>query len=149
MFRKTLFTISILTLSACGAAYISPSISEQADGKVRVLPLTSETVLAANQSQYRPKTLPAVFFQNAGGAGAVRGAGPTPEPASLQERRPVALETRIPPAMPNTPYEIGVGDVVLLATKSGGGTVAELSGLLAAQNSRQGYTIQDLSLIHI
>ena len=41
------------------------------------------------------------------------------------------------------PYQIGVGDVLLLATKSPGSTVEELSGLLAAQNSRQGYTVQD------
>ncbi len=36
-----------------------------------------------------------------------------------------------------------MGDVVLLATKSGASTVEELSGLLAAQNRRQGYTVQD------
>jgi polysaccharide export outer membrane protein len=42
-----------------------------------------------------------------------------------------------------SPYRIGVGDVVFLATRSSAETVEELSGLLAAQNSRQGYTVQD------
>jgi len=50
---------------------------------------------------------------------------------------------RVPPAVTPGPYEIGVGDVLLLATKTPGSTVEELSGLLAAQNSRQGYTVQD------
>lgn len=108
-----------------------------------VMPLTLQTVSRANASPYRPKSLPAVFRQNAGAGGALRGAGALPEPAARDQQRPVALETRVPPARALRPYEIGVGDVVLLATKSGNDTVAELSGLLAAQNSRQGYTVQD------
>ena len=53
-----------------------------------------------------------------------------------------------PPANPGA-YEIGVGDVVLLSTPTGGTTLQELSGLLAAQNARQGYTIQDDGSINI
>ena len=36
-----------------------------------------------------------------------------------------------------------LGDVVFLATKTPGSTVEQLTGLLAAENSRQGYTVQD------
>ena len=52
-------------------------------------------------------------------------------------------QTFAPPPGAQTPYRIGVGDVVLLATKTGATTAAELSGLLAAENRRQGYTVQD------
>ncbi len=140
---KWSFIASIfLVLVGCGTVYVSPKVDAR-DGKVRVLPLNAETVLVANRAKYNPKQLPAVFFQNAGGAGAARGAGAVP-PASLsEERRPNAMVTRIPPNTNPGPYRIGVGDVLLLATKSGGSTVEELSGLLAAQNSRQGYTVQD------
>ena len=36
-----------------------------------------------------------------------------------------------------------MGDVLLLAVPHGGSTVEELTGLLAASNSREGYTVQD------
>jgi len=47
------------------------------------------------------------------------------------------------------PYEIGIGDVVLLATPRAAGSVEQLTGLLAAQNARQGYTVQDDGSINI
>jgi polysaccharide export outer membrane protein len=56
---------------------------------------------------------------------------------------------RPPPAVDPGPYRIGVGDVVMLATPATRSTVAELSGLLAAQNSRNGYTVQDDGAINI
>jgi len=43
----------------------------------------------------------------------------------------------------------GVGSVVLLSTPSSGSTVEALSGLLAAQNARQGYTVQDDGSVNI
>ena len=112
MFRNALLVCATLSLSACGSAYISPDVAAKEDGSVRVVSLTADTITTANKSKYRPKQIPGVFFQNAGGAGSLRGAGALPEPALLQERRPVALETRIPPEVPRGPYEIGVGDVV-------------------------------------
>lgn len=51
--------------------------------------------------------------------------------------------------MANGPYKIGIGDVVLLATPQAGSTVEQLTGLLAASNSRQGYTVQDDGAIAI
>ena len=143
------FVASILFfLASCGAVYISPQVDAR-DGKVRVLPLNAETVLVANRATYTPKQLPAEFFQNAGGAGAARGAGATPPPSLDAQQRPGAMALRAPPAVNPGPYRIGVGDVLLLATKSAGNTVEELSGLLAAQNARQGYTVQDDGAIAI
>ncbi|WP_373322906.1 polysaccharide biosynthesis/export family protein [Roseovarius pelagicus] len=148
MLRYFILAVGLVTLTGCGVAYISPRVTET-DGKVRVLPLTADSVRVANGSSYRPKELPSVFFANAGGGGGLRGAGATP-PASLdRQNRPAALEMRLPPNVNPGPYEIGVGDVLLLATKTPGNTVEELSGLLAAQNSRQGYTVQDDGAIAI
>lgn len=103
--------------------------------------MTAESVLLANRTKYQPRTLPQAFFATAGTGGGLRSAGPVPAPTYTAQTRPDHLETRLPPATRNTPYVIGVGDVVLLATPSGS-SLEQLSGLLAAQNSRQGYTVQ-------
>ena len=148
MFKKLVAIVGLATLSSCGVAYISPKVSD-ADGKVRVIPLTPQSVLAANRATYRPKQIPAVFFQAAGSGSDLRGAGAVPPPSLERQKRPVAQATRLPPPVATGPYRIGVGDVLLLATKTRGNTVEELSGLLAAQNSRQGYTVQDDGAIAI
>ena len=148
MLKRLAAIAALAALAGCGSAYISPSVS-QADGKVRIVPLNGQTVLVANQSTYRPKQIPGVFFQNAGGAGALRGAGAVPEPTLSPQSPPADLALRVPPQIPQEAYKIGVGDVLLLATRSGGSTVEELSGLLAAQNRRQGYTVQDDGAIAI
>lgn len=134
-----------LTLTACGSAYHSPAVRAGAsDGtRVRVVPINGESLLLANRSHYSPQTLPAIFSGTAGQGSGLRGAGALPEAVFVNEARPNRIETRLPPTANPGPYRIGVGDVVLLATPNAGNTVAELSGLLAAQNSRQGYTVQD------
>ena len=140
-----------LSLAGCGAVYRSPSVVEGAAGgaNVRVLDLNPETVVQANRSPYTPQTLPAFFSQTAGSGSGLRGAGALPVPPVQSESRPAALEMRLPPAADPGPYEIGIGDVVLLATPRTGSSVEQLSGLLAAQNSRQGYTVQDDGSINI
>ena len=135
-------------VSACGSAYVAPKVDVTADN-VDVIRLTPEAVVIANASTYVPRQLPAVFFQNAGAGGGMRGVGAVPAGSAEAQRRPGTLEARVPPAVDPGPYRIGVGDVVLLATKSGASTVEELSGLLAAQNRRQGYTVQDDGAIAI
>ncbi len=151
MFRLALVISAFATLSSCGISYHSPDINPLADSdnKVRVVSMTPETVLAANQQRYTPKTLPAVFYQSAGTGGAVQSAGAAPEAVFDQRTRPAGLETRLPPPIVPAPYQIGIGDVVLLATPRTGNTVEQLSGLLAAQNARQGYTVQDDGAIAI
>ncbi|MCO6382906.1 sugar transporter [Oceanicola sp. 502str15] len=113
------------------------------------MPVNAETTLLANRSSYRPKTLPAIFSAGAGTGGGLRTGGAVPEPVFDPTSRPGTLETRLPPQANPGPYVIGVGDVVLFATPKTGDTVEELSGLLAAQNSRQGYTVQDDGSINI
>lgn len=143
--------IVLIALSGCGSIYRSSDVVAGQNGStnVRVLPVTAETILQANQSPYEPKTLPAVFAMTAGGGGTVRGVGVLPVPPQKPEPAPATLTLRMPPAVDPGPYAIGVGDIVLLSTPAAGTTVEELSGLLAAQNSRQGYTVQDDGTINI
>lgn len=132
-----------LVTTGCGITYHSPSVKEASAGvAVREVSLTAQTVLAANQSPYTPKALPAAFYQTAGG-GSLRFGGTLPEEPFVPEETPGTLQLRPPPEVLPQTYRIGVGDVVLLATKSVGSTVEELTGLLAAQNRRQGYTVRD------
>lgn len=140
--RYVLATSLALALTGCGSGYISPKIDASADN-VRVIAVTHDSIQVANQDAYTPKPIPNAFFQNAGNASALRGTGAAPLPSVTEQLRPATLIARLPPAVNPGPYRIGVGDVVLLATRSTPGTIEELSGLLAAQNSRQGYTVQD------
>ena len=59
-------------LAACGATYVSPTVSSEAAGaQVQILALDIATVAQANAVPYTPRKLPAVFSANAGtGAGA-------------------------------------------------------------------------------
>jgi len=148
MFKRLIAIAGLAALSSCGVAYISPKVTD-ADDKVRIIKLDGQSVLAANRSTYSPQELPAVFFQSAGGPSAGRGAGAVPSPTVERQSPPETLALRVPNDPPRMPYDIGVGDVLLLATRSSGGTVEELSGLLAAQNRRQGYTVQDDGAIAI
>lgn len=140
-----------LCLTACGPFYRSSSVAPGvSDGtNVRVIALNAETVSQANCAPFAPKTLPAVFSLTAGAGGIPRGAGALPEAPSSQNASRGELALRLPPAVMPQPYRIGVADVLLLATPAARSTVEELSGLLAAQNSRQGYTVQDDGSINI
>lgn len=147
MKRRNYLAIALLSTAlattGCGITYHSPSVKEASAGvAVREVSLTAQSVLVANRSSYTPKPLPAAFYQTAGG-GSLRFGGALPDEPFVPEETPGTLQLRPPPeTLPQT-YRIGVGDVVLLATKSVGSTVEELSGLLAAQNRRQGYTVRD------
>ena len=145
---RTLTVLAVTALSGCGAVYIAPKVSES-DANVRVISITADTVAAANTQSYAPKTLPSVFFASAGGGGSLRGAGALPEPTLDTRPNPESIALSVPPAADPGPYRIGTGDVVLIATCSRGSTVEELTGLLAAQNRRQGYTVQDDGAIAI
>lgn len=110
--------------------------------------LNAHSVLIANRDPYVPRSLPPEFYQSTG-TGTLRGVGALPQEPYVPDQTREPLELRIPPAVTPPPYRIGVGDVVILATKSGGSTVQELAGLLAAQNQRQGYTVRDDGAISI
>jgi polysaccharide export outer membrane protein len=141
---KQLFTLCMIAaLSGCGTAYISSSIQNDGTSNVRVIPITAQSVLTANRSNYVPQQLPAAFSTNAGLGNGLRVAGALPDLVFSPESRPAGLEMRLPPVVSTHPYTIGVGDVLLLATPQPQNTQEALSGLLAAQNRRQGYTVQD------
>lgn len=150
MLKHIFIAATCVALAGCDAIYRTSSVQAGlGDTNVRVVPMTAETVVQANRSSFQPQTLPAVFSLTAGGGSGLRGAGALPSPTFDLETPPGNLELRVPPAVNPGPYEIGVGDVVLLSTPGGGSTVEELSGLLAAQNSRQGYTVQDDGSVNI
>ncbi len=142
---RPLVFASILSFGAlvgCGAAYISPSVPDD-DPNVNVLVLTNDVIRDANKSPYDPKPLPEAFFRTATSNNVSARLPTRPEPIFDRPAPAHAIATRVPPSAPLTPYRIGVGDVVLLATAVTGNTVEELAGLLASQNQRQGYTVQD------
>lgn len=153
MVRTLVLAASLVALSSCGLVYRSSSVQpgSQDGTNVRVVPINAESVIQANSSPYQPRTLPAVFNITAAGAGstAQRAADALPEPSFEPELRPEALVLSVPPAVDTGPYEIGVGDVVLLSTPKEGGESESISGLLAAQSARQGYTVQDDGAINI
>ncbi|MEM6306430.1 MAG: polysaccharide biosynthesis/export family protein [Pseudomonadota bacterium] len=133
-------------LSSCGVAYISPLVPDN-DPRVDIITLSRVEIDRANTSDFTPKSLPAAFFQTAQATSDPGGA--IPDPVLKQENRPDALALRLPPTVRDAPYEIGVGDVVLLATPSAGASLEEITGLLVAQSRRQGYTVQDDGAIAI
>ena len=148
LLTRTALSVSLvaatLMTSACGVIYFSPKVSQGASATmdVREIRQTPETVLKANRSSYNPRDLPREFFQIAS-AQEGPGLGDLPDPPDIPDERRTALDLRLPPELPSEPYRIGVGDVVLLATRSSNGSVEQLSGLLAAQQQRQGYTVAD------
>ncbi len=142
---------AVLVLPAgCGVVYTSPKVSRAAgtDVDVREIALTPQTVVMANRSPYSPRSLPREFFSSASAAQG-RGLGALPEAPDAPDERPGPLELRPPADFDVPPYRIGVGDVVLLATRQSGNSVEELSGLLAAQTQRQGYVVSDDGAISI
>ncbi|MEM7176190.1 MAG: polysaccharide biosynthesis/export family protein [Pseudomonadota bacterium] len=148
MVQKFVYVLLAALLGGCGTAYVSSSVPDN-DDQVTIVELNTQTVQSANRSTYTPRTLPAVFFQSAGTTGPARGVGVIPSGSLPEQARPGQPSRRLPPEPQVGPYRIGVGDVVLLATRGARDTVEELSGLLAAQNSRQGYTVQDDGAIAI
>jgi len=133
---------------------VSPSVHEVAKADatsvaVKVVALTSQVAKQANRSRYTPKGLPRVFYHVTDISSQTSNAAETLSPATVHKTRPHSADIRIPPVLKRTPYRIGVADVLLLATPTAASTVDQLSGLLAAQNKRQGYTVQDDGAIAI
>jgi len=141
---------AMILLTGCGVVYTSPKVSRAAgtDVDVREIALTPQTVMLANRTPYSPRNLPGEFFSTAS-ARQGQGLGGLPAAPETPEERPGQLELRPPENFQVPPYRIGVGDVVLLATRQAGNSVEQLSGLLAAQTQRQGYVVSDDGAISI
>ncbi|WP_368411296.1 polysaccharide biosynthesis/export family protein [Cognatishimia sp. 1_MG-2023] len=82
--------------------------------------------------------------------GSPRGLGSLPAAPEAQiQPAPGALALRLPPAAEHPIYQIGIGDVILLATRASGRAVEQVSGVFAAQSQQQGYTVRDDGAISI
>lgn len=145
---------ALTSLAGCGAVYISPSVQENAsaeDGQsvVDIVTMSRASIAQANSVPYRPRQLPSAFYSGNGQGRMARAPAPVPEGVEAEQTRPPLPRTTPLPQLSPTAYEIGIGDVVLLSTTASGSTVQELSGLLAAQSKRAGYTVQDDGAIAI
>lgn len=139
-----LFIAGFAILSSCGVTYNSPSVKKQSgELPVSVVAMTPKSVSYANASHYTPRALPDVFYAYAGTYGGATGAGALPEAPYLPDQSRERLDYRPLPDIAPSPYRIGVGDLLLLATRGSASTIEQLSGLLAAQSQRQGYTVRD------
>ncbi|MFT6774711.1 MAG: polysaccharide export outer membrane protein [Paracoccaceae bacterium] len=170
MGKNLIVTLLALAIGGCGVIYTVPSVSESSGGAdVRIVSLTFDTATAANLDPYVPARLPPYFRPepadpaprlSAGsnampdlpdaadlarrGAGADVGARPAmPRAATQPTGLPGAAATRLPPPSEAQPYRIGIADVVLLAANTAGATLNDVPALIAAQNRRQGYIVQD------
>lgn len=142
---------ALTVMTACGAVYRSSSVSPgvQNGTQVRVVPMSSETVVQANRSPYTPKTLPAVFSLTAGTGGGMRSFGALPQPTFDAQPRPKQLPVHLPPSVSPGPYRIGVGDVLVLTTPDAGALVTDPGVASSLKTGRQAFTVQDDGAINI
>ncbi len=143
----------VLCLSGCGSAYIAPSVAPTsrdaaAPVDVVVVALTPGAIAAANASPYAPRQVPAAFRQTAS-APDRSALLDLPQAPGRADAGPPTLDLRVPPAVVPGPYAIGIADVLLLATTAPATEAEALTGILAAQSRRQGYTVQDDGTIAI
>ncbi|AHM03757.1 Polysaccharide export protein [Roseibacterium elongatum DSM 19469] len=150
MYLKSLVAVAIAFLvSGCGSAYVASDINDVAGvEEIEVVDISAFVVRQANNAPYAPQDLPDAFSLIASGSTPPR-APRLPDQVFDPEARPGATVLRAPPVVNPEPYRIGVGDVLILATPRGQSTVEELAGLVAAQNQRQGYTVQDDGMISV
>ena len=161
--RSLIIGCTVSALAGCGVIYTVPKVYDsasenpagQTDFDLEVVPMTYETVVAANLTPYVPPQLPAPFQPEAVAASAAA-LDFAPREAALsqlsQGQTSAAYSSRVvydvPPAVSRSPYRIGIGDVLLLAVK-GLSNPAGLPDLIAAQAKRDGYTVQDDGAIAI
>ena len=138
----------VTLLPGCGITYVSSSVSDRGVGMdVRTVPMTPETILLANRSPYSPRSLPAEFFQLAGG-GSPRGIGALPQAPAFPDLRPGALQLRPPPPVTPAPYSLGVGDTVRLSLARST-DVDPVTGEAATATTAQELTVRDDGTISI
>ncbi len=138
-----------LGLSGCGITYVSPSVTNRQEGlDVRVLPITAENVLLANRAPYAPRSLPAAFSEIAG-AGSPRGLGALPDAPLIPTETPEPLSLRAPPPVTSVPYQIGVGDVLRIATRGASDLIDPLETTITSQSLREEYVVRDDGAIAI
>ncbi|WP_339947243.1 polysaccharide biosynthesis/export family protein [uncultured Albimonas sp.] len=171
--------LAVLALGGCGLVYTAPNVYEEGDGRgfasdstsdVQVIPMTFETALEANLTAYVPQRLPDSFrpqpnampgriavgdismpnLPDIDAVSAGAGAGYDLPPTATALQPPAAdVPVNLPEPIEQTPYRIGVSDVLLLSTNTSAATLEDVPSLLNAQSSRQGYVVQDDGAIAI
>ncbi len=135
-------------LTGCGIVYTSPSVQKTASaeatvGEITIIELDAAAVRTANSSAYTPRKLPRAYSSVSRFYTGDVPVAALPEAVHSPELRPGSVTMHLPVSTPQTPYKIGITDVLLLSTPGSSAALAALPGLLAAQESRQGYTVQD------
>jgi|TARA_B110000977_G_scaffold85572_1_gene114157 polysaccharide biosynthesis/export protein len=149
LMKSLLMGVVAVILTGCGVVYQTSSLSSITSTNVNIVALTAEVVLEANKSFYDPLKLPKVFSSNK------EGSELTPEVVSILDPDfhsvyySGAIDMHLPESSQPKPYLIGVGDVVMLSTPGADSIVEALNGLIASQNRRQGYTVQDDGAVSI
>ncbi|MEM7669327.1 MAG: polysaccharide biosynthesis/export family protein, partial [Pseudomonadota bacterium] len=143
-----------MAITGCGVVYTSPQVHDgsvfgDASGTgydVQVVRLTPETAIAANLEEYVPPRLPLAFQPGAAAQAAKRASqvrlDPIPDPSTKVMPRANFVAEVFPPLGSPSPYEVGVGDVVVLAITADA-TLENLPDLITAQSKRQGFIVQD------
>ncbi|MBY8974957.1 polysaccharide biosynthesis/export family protein [Rhodobacteraceae bacterium NNCM2] len=143
-----------LAIAGCGVVYTSPHVRDGSSFgtasntgyDVKVVTLTPETTIEANLAEYVPPRLPLAFQPGAAAKAAksVRPVSldPIPAPSANVMPKPNFIEEVFPPLGEARPYNIGVGDVVVLAITADA-TLENLPDLITAQSKRQGFVVQD------
>ncbi|MBU2358437.1 MAG: polysaccharide biosynthesis/export family protein [Alphaproteobacteria bacterium] len=140
---RTVAIVAALGLTGCGVSYISPKVSAMAEGlSVRELPVTAENIAFANQSPYAPKALPAVFGQTTG-IGGLRGPASLPALPDMSQAAPGALALQPPPPVRPTPYTLGVGDVLRIASRTNTAVLMQVPTGATPPSMRDDYTVRD------
>jgi polysaccharide biosynthesis/export protein len=148
------WVLALFTLASCGVVYTSPYVrktdtAEAKIGNINIVELTADSVRQANLSHYTPRKLPKAYSSvSRFSTGKVDVSG-IPDAILSPQPKPRQSKLSLPPNGSIKPYRIGVTDVLLLATPGSASGLEALPGLLAAQTSRQGYTVQDDGSISI
>lgn len=140
-----------ITLASCGTLHVGSKLEPGTTNvaTVTVKDITVFTLSEANSAPFKASTLPAAFKTALPELGEAIDKSPAPQLPAAYTDQPRRLFLNPPPNATPGPYRLGTGDVVLIATPKVGSTVEQLSGLLAAENARQGYTIQDGGYINV
>lgn len=147
--KKVLFAFLSLILTGCGVAYQTTSLRDDLNANVRIIHLTADTILEANNSPYEPKKWPNILSSIGKVHNQNRGKFPFSDPLIDHNELPGAIETILPEFDQPQPYEIGVSDVISMSTPIAESLLGAFNGLLANENSRQGYTVQDNGAVSI
>ena len=146
--KFTLLALGLFIITGCGIVYDTYSLSDDPSNNIRVIKLTPETVLEANSSPFKPQDWPEVFSSRIKDNKVYRNKVLS-DPALDPKRLSGVIEWRLPTKAQPKPYKIGIGDVITLSTPMNEDLIGVLNGVLASQNRRQSYTVQDNGSISI